>query len=65
MTHLSMVRALLQAPLGPGLRTSRGCGQAAGLLFKGEGRTGGRLALTWAACQAYTWQGRFTVPVIM
>lgn len=32
VTHLSVVRALLRAPLGPGLRTSRDCGQAAGLL---------------------------------
>lgn len=41
------MRALLRAPLGPGLRTSRGCGQAAGLLFKGERRTRGRLPLQW------------------
>jgi hypothetical protein len=32
-----VVRALLRAPLDPGLRTSRGRGQAAGLLFEGEG----------------------------
>lgn len=46
------MRALLRAPLGPGLRTSRGCGQAAGLLFEGERRTCGRLALDWGQCAA-------------
>jgi hypothetical protein len=41
VTHLSVVRALLRAPLGPELRTSRGCGQAAACCSKARGAPAG------------------------
>ncbi|MBQ0893354.1 hypothetical protein KBX37_09630 [Micromonospora sp. U56] len=46
---------------------SRGCGQAAGLLFKGERRTCGRLALDWGQWGARSWAdgtdaGRHSTP---